>query len=118
MMGEDAFTQFATEKIVPVIGDLIIEGLGMSKEDRQMLTENCQCIINCAASVSFNEPLQDALNINYFGSLRMLALGQECKSMQAYCHVSTCYVNSNLAQDAVIEEEIYQKDQEIERIVS
>ena len=38
--------------------------------------------------------------------------------MLAYCHVSTCYVNSNLPQDAVIEEEIYQKDQEIERLVS
>ena len=57
LMGEETFNSFATEKIVPVIGDLIIEGLGMSKEDRQMLVENCQCIINCAASVSFNEPL-------------------------------------------------------------
>jgi thioester reductase-like protein len=57
MMGAEEFTRFAIEKIVPVNGDLIIEGLGMSKEDRQMLTENCQAIINCAASVSFNEPL-------------------------------------------------------------
>jgi fatty acyl-CoA reductase len=56
-MGEEQFNSFATEKIVPVIGDLIIEGLGMSKEDRQMLVENCNVIINCAASVSFNEPL-------------------------------------------------------------
>jgi len=36
-------------------------------------------IINCAASVSFDDPLQDALRINYFGATEMLALGREMK---------------------------------------
>ena len=52
-------------------------------------------IINCAASVSFNEPLHDALKINYFGAVRMMNLGKECQNIKAYCHVSTCYVNAN-----------------------
>ena len=34
MYGEEQFMEFAKKKIVPVNGDLIIEGLGMSKEDR------------------------------------------------------------------------------------
>ena len=83
-----------------------------------MITDQCEIIINCAASVSFHEPLHDALNINYFGSLRMLNLGKECKKMKAYCHVSTCYVNSNTDTSETIEEKIYNEDQEVDRIVS
>ena len=37
MYGEEQFTKFASEKIIPVNGDLIIEGIGMSKQDREML---------------------------------------------------------------------------------
>ena len=67
--------------------------------------------------MSFNEPLQDALNINYFGSLRMLNLGKECKNMKAYCHVSTCYVNSNMSTDLTVDEEIYNPDIDVDGIV-
>ena len=38
--------------------------------------------------------------------------------MKGYCHVSTCYVNSNTNTDSVIEEKIYYEDQEVDRIVS
>tara|TARA_B110000285_G_C15131175_1_gene623690 strand:- start:3009 stop:3335 length:327 start_codon:yes stop_codon:yes gene_type:complete len=107
-----------SEKVIPVNGDLIIEGLGMSEEDRQLITNECDVIINCAASVSFNEPVHDAMNINYFGSLRMLNLGKECKNIKGYCHVSTCYVNANLDIEATIEEKIYNEDQEVDRVVS
>ena len=48
-------------KVVPVGGDLIIDKLGLSLEDRAMVTEETNVIINCAASVSFNDPLLDAL---------------------------------------------------------
>ena len=33
-------------------------------------------MINCAASVNFDDPLHDALNINYFGCLRMLEIAK------------------------------------------
>ena len=60
------------ERIVPVAGDLIIDKLGLSEEDRAMVVSECQIVINCAASVNFDDPLLDALQINYFGCLRML----------------------------------------------
>ena len=81
-------------KIVPVAGDLIIDKLGMSEEDRAMVTSECQIVINCAASVNFDDPLLDALQINYFGCLRMLKLAKECKNIINFTHVSTAYVNS------------------------
>lgn len=53
----DAFIEFAEKKIVPVQGDLIREGLGLSKEDRLKLTQDVNVIINSAASVNFDDPL-------------------------------------------------------------
>jgi fatty acyl-CoA reductase len=73
-MGESQFFEWATKKIIPVTGDLILERLGLSNADRDIVTRNCHVIINCAASIKFNDPLQEALTINYFGSLRMLEL--------------------------------------------
>ena len=55
-------------KVVPVAGDLIIDNLGLSEADRQMVTAETELVINIAASVNFDDPLLDALQINYFGS--------------------------------------------------
>lgn len=77
-MGEN-FDKFAESKIIPVTGDLIIEKLGLSDSDRQMIVESCNIILNSAASVNFDDPLKEALQINYFGSMRMLDLAKECK---------------------------------------
>ena len=95
VMGEREFEQWALQKIIPIQGDLIIDGLGLSPEDRARVTENVHLVINCAASVNFDDPLHDALEINYFGCMKMMDLAKECKNIQAFCHVSTTYVNSN-----------------------
>lgn len=109
-MGEDEFMKMAFEKIQPIEGDLILEGLGLSASNKEMLLNNVQIIINSAASVSFDDPLLESLNINYFGNLRMLELAKSCKHILAFCHVSTAYVNSNQPYDSFIDEEIYNKD--------
>ena len=81
--------------MVPVAGDLIIDKLGLSEADRAMVTAETDVVINCAASVNFDDPLLDALEINYFGCLRMLQLAKECPNILTFTHVSTAYVNSN-----------------------
>lgn len=70
-----------------------------------MVVENCNIILNSAASVNFDDPLKEALQINYFGCLRMLDLAKECKNLEVFTHVSTCYVNCN--RSGYIEEKIY-----------
>ena len=62
-------------------------------------------IINCAASVNFNDRLCDAIEINYNGCLRMLELASECKHLDVLTHVSTCYVNCD--KQGSIKENIY-----------
>jgi fatty acyl-CoA reductase len=52
----------------------MMEGLGLSSADRDIVLNQVQIIINCAASVKFDDPILEALNINYFGLKRMLQL--------------------------------------------
>ena len=70
--------QTLLNKVIPVAGDLIIDKLGLSPEDRAMVTAETDIVINVAASVNFDDPLMDALQINYFGCQRMLELAKEC----------------------------------------
>lgn len=67
-----------------------------------------QVIINCAASVNFDDPLRDALNINYFGCKRMLEFAHSAKNIECFTHVSTAYVNCN--REGGIDEKIYDLD--------
>ena len=70
-------------------------------------------ILNVAASVSFDEPLKQALTINYFGAKLMLDLAKECKKLQVFSHVSTTYVNCN-RPNGLIEETIYPLENDFE----
>ena len=83
------------DKIIPIEGDICKEGLALKPEDRALLINDLDIIINVAASIDFNERLCDALQINYYGCLRMLELATECKHLIMFTHVSTCYVNSD-----------------------
>jgi len=62
-------------------------------------------VINNAASVNFDDPLLDALNINYFGCMRLLDICKQAKKVQCFTHVSTAYVNSN--RNGYIDEKVY-----------
>jgi alcohol-forming fatty acyl-CoA reductase len=59
-------------KVGAIVGDLTISGLGLSQEHRDTLINEVDVIINSAASVNFDDPLLDALNINFFGCMRIL----------------------------------------------
>ena len=55
-----------------------MENLGISPSDRALLVSELEVIINCAASVNFDDHLHDAIRINYQGTLKMLDLGHQC----------------------------------------
>lgn len=85
-----------------------------------MVTAECEIVINVAASVNFDDPLLDALQINFFGCLRMLELAKECRNILSFTHVSTAYVNSNLPNNSQVEEKVYDLpgNQDAEEIVA
>lgn len=68
MGSKKAFIEYALQKVEGINGDLLQEGLGISESDMSRLKGNLDICINSAASVKFNEPLHDALAINYYGS--------------------------------------------------
>ena len=86
-------------------GDLNVKGLGFSEQHRAVLINEVQVIINCAASVNFDDPLQEALLINYFGALQLLDIAKQSVSLESFTHVSTAYVNSN--REGQIDERVY-----------
>ena len=60
-----------------------------------MLIENVNVIIHCAATADFNARLDDAVKINVRGPLEVLALAKRIKNLENFVYVSTCYVNSD-----------------------
>jgi fatty acyl-CoA reductase len=65
-------------RVKPIAGDLLLDNLGLSPSDRALLISEIEVIINCAASVNFDDHLHDAIRINYQGTLKMLDLGHQC----------------------------------------
>ena len=70
------------------------------------MVNEVQVVINSAASVDFNARLDDAIQANIVGSLRVYSLAKKMIKLENFLHISTSYVNSN-RKDGVVEEEIY-----------
>jgi len=94
------------ERVVPIRGDLVLEGLGLEPKVRAQLVNELEVIINTAASVNFDDPIREALQINYFGARRVLDLAHESKKLIVMHHVSTSYVNSYLPKHCNVPEEV------------
>lgn len=99
------FDAWIKEKVIPIGGDLLKRNLGLTPEDHKELTENVNVVLNSAASVDFNQRLDQALQINTMGTLRVLKLAKSCKNIQSFVQISTAYVNCN--KDGWVEEKIY-----------
>ena len=52
-----AFIKYTKDKIVLINGNLVKKDLDISTDDRQLITENVNIIINSAASVKFNDQI-------------------------------------------------------------
>jgi thioester reductase-like protein len=76
--------------------DLLVDGLGLRFGDRQDIAFGCDEIIHCAASVSFDLPLDAARAVNASGAARIAELATRCAvrgaGLQRIVHVSTAYV--------------------------
>ncbi|KAF9430614.1 cyclin-dependent kinase inhibitor far1 [Podila epigama] len=100
------FHQQIAQKIVPVKGDITLDRLGLSDEDLEMIQKDTRVVINSAASVSFNDPLNDALEMNVRGPFRSFEIAKGIKNLSAIVHISTSYVNAHMP-GANIDEVIY-----------
>lgn len=81
----------------------------MNNQDYALVTSQVEIIINNAASVNFNDRLDDAIRSNTLGPFNLINIAKDCKKLEICTHVSTCYVNCN-KKDGFIEEKIYEDD--------
>ncbi len=92
--GRDGFAQMTGRRITTIRGDVGRDGLGLSSEDQQVLA-SCDVVIHSAATVSFDSPLDSAVEINLLGPTRIATLLGELGVAPHLVAVSTCYVAGN-----------------------
>jgi thioester reductase-like protein len=100
----DALAEVAAPELVDayaarcaaVPADLLADGLGLRHADREEIADRCDEIIHCAASVSFDLPLDLARAVNAAGAARIAELAthaaQRGDGLRRVVHVSTAYV--------------------------
>ena len=91
--GED-FDRAVAGRITTIAGDLTRDGLGLDDDDRALFA-SCEIIIHSAAAVSFDSPLDAAVEINLLGPTRIANLCNEIGVTPFLVAVSTCYVAGN-----------------------
>ena len=91
--GAETFEEAAARRIQAVAGDVTQDGLGLDEAGRSRLAA-CDTVIHAAAAVSFDAALDDAVEVNMLGPVRV-AEAMRAAGTDAHAHliaVSTCYV--------------------------
>jgi HAD superfamily phosphoserine phosphatase-like hydrolase len=92
--GGETFEEMTARRITTIAGDVGTDGLGLSDADRAVLA-SCDIVIHSAATVSFDSPLDSAVEINLLGPTRIATLLDELGVAPHLISVSTCYVAGN-----------------------
>ncbi|KAK9496653.1 hypothetical protein O3M35_013088 [Rhynocoris fuscipes] len=85
-------------------GDVREEMLGLNAEHYKLLEDNVSVIFHAAATVRFNEPFSEAVQMNTYGTTQIVNLALNMKQLKVLVHVSTAYSNCQISE---IEEKIY-----------
>ena len=92
--GKDAFWDEIERRVTVIAGDIGRDGLGLDDEGRAMMAD-CDIVIHSAATVSFDAPLDGAVEVNLLGPTRIVETLQELGVAPHLVAVSTCYVAGN-----------------------
>ncbi len=90
----EPFAEMTDRRITTIAGDVSNDGLGLSDADRAVFA-TADVIIHSAATVSFDSPLDRAVEINLLGPVRIAELCHELGIRPHLVAVSTCYVAGN-----------------------
>jgi thioester reductase-like protein len=79
-------------RLTAVAGDIEEPGLGLSEETAQRLRRDVTTVLHCAASVSFELPLEESRRVNVDGTRHMAGFARTCPGLERFSYVSTAYV--------------------------
>jgi nucleoside-diphosphate-sugar epimerase len=102
-MGFEDYWKLVRSKVIPISGDVLEPRLGISDSDFELLKQNANYVIHCAATVDFNAALQTSFNLNVAGTQKVMELCDELNDCLGFEYVSTAYTNSNLPGGEVLE---------------
>ncbi|HVF74885.1 MAG TPA: HAD-IB family hydrolase [Acidimicrobiales bacterium] len=92
----ERFDAEVARRVAVVDGDVGTDGLGLSDDDRALFT-SCDVVVHSAAAVSFDSPLDSAVEVNLLGPTRVArVLGADTHLVA----VSTAYVAGTRRGDA------------------
>ncbi len=92
--GKEGFAALVAARVTPIAGDVGTDGLALDPHGRAAL-ESCDIVIHSAATVSFDSPLDSAVEVNLLGPTRIVRTLQELNLTPHLVSVSTCYVAGN-----------------------
>ncbi|HEU5150892.1 MAG TPA: HAD-IB family hydrolase [Iamia sp.] len=98
-IGKDAFAQQVADRVTVIAGDVGTDGLGLDDHGREVLA-GCDTVIHSAATVSFDSPLDLAVEVNLLGPTRIARTLATLGVAPHLVAVSTCYVAGNRRGDA------------------
>ncbi len=93
-LGTDGFAEMTARRVTAVAGDVSRDGLGLDEAGRAALA-SCHTVIHSAATVSFDSPLDGAVEVNLLGPSRIAATLADLGVTPHLVAVSTCYVAGN-----------------------
>ena len=83
------------DRVRAIPGDVATADLGISPGDRDALISTVTSVVHCAASISFDNSLEQARSVNTAGEVRMIELSRAIAArgnLRRHLHVSTAYV--------------------------
>ena len=92
--GKAAFDDLVARRVQVISGDVGTDGLGLDDNGRAVLA-SCDIVIHSAATVSFDSPIDLAVEVNLLGPSRIAQTLTELGVAPHLVAVSTCYVAGN-----------------------
>ena len=92
--GKAAFDDLVARRVQVISGDVGTDGLGLDDSGRAVLA-SCDIVIHSAATVSFDSPIDLAVEVNLLGPSRIAQTLTELGVAPHLVAVSTCYVAGN-----------------------
>ncbi len=92
--GSAALDELVARRVQVIAGDVGTDGLGLDAAGREALA-SCDVVVHSAATVSFDSPLDGAVEVNLLGPTRIATTLNELGVAPHLVAVSTCYVAGN-----------------------
>ncbi|XP_054811952.1 fatty acyl-CoA reductase 2, chloroplastic-like [Prosopis cineraria] len=103
----ERYEEFMMSKLIPVVGTVCEPDLGMDSHTATDIAKQVHVVVNSAATTSFDERYDVALNTNTKGPFRLLNFAKKCKNLRLFLHISTAYVGDGERQGIILEKPLY-----------